>query len=232
MNKYIFEKDYYDRLYGFYYIAGETADIISGEVRKNGYYIFPVESEAFNEYGSELTENKVFRIYQGGSLFDSKEQEWRTKEYNKLIQLEGVDVFSPIKQPFNDKANCKPTPNDIYMGDTVAILQSDIVLVDADDIEKGDGGMSYEAGLVAGVNIILDYLKDNHNDVFEKVKKDIPRKTTYSVYSDCRKDSFETKIPNAHGVNHYVYGGLETTGGIYENFNELYDKLKKDLNDK
>ncbi|MEG1871193.1 MAG: nucleoside 2-deoxyribosyltransferase, partial [Peptostreptococcaceae bacterium] len=77
-------------------------------------------------------------IYLAGSLFSEAEVNQRLKE-GKILNdslSETHTYFNPIEAPINDKAKL-PTSLDIFMGDTLEVLKSDVVIADLANEDAG-----------------------------------------------------------------------------------------------
>lgn len=161
------------------------------------------------------------KIYMAGPLFSEAYVNQRVLEA-KMIQKvidenkTGHEVFSPINAPINDKSKL-PSAEDIFLGDTVQLLESEVIFA---DLTYEDAGVMMELGMV-----ILD----------EDVK-------IYPYLSDIRLGTAGrydgNRVP--FGYNQFVIGGLEYEGKILENlekrghkvyssFQEALDAYKKDF---
>lgn len=210
MNKYIFEKDYYDRLYGVYYKEGEIADIISGEVRKDGYYIFPVESKEFNQYGRELTENKRVKGYMASNFFDLGGFEVTDRIAN-IIEKYGVDLYVPQRNDeINDKEKADPTAIQIWEADINYLKQSDILFAYYDGEDPG----------VAGEIAYMSALLENTS------KKGL----IVGIYTDCRQYGVGD---GHHYINLFIKGGIEKHGILISSnkWGEIEEGIKKAINE-
>lgn len=172
-------------------------------------------------------------IYIAGSLFTNKEIAQRIKDREVIEKAIGdkerAIIFNPIEQPFNDKANNNPTASDIFWGDTKAILTSDVISIDGDDIDR-DSGVAFEAGMCFAINYMLDVIGSMNPNMRKDIEKIIPYKKAYTVVSDIRQDGKgEEGLAKAWGHNLFTYGGLQELGKTFRNIDEVAKEISKDL---
>lgn len=155
----------------------------------------------------ELTP-EPFSVYLGGSMFSEGDIAQRKKEAKLLRDKFHANVYNPIEAPFNDKANNLPKPIDIFNGDTLEILNSDVFLLDLS--QTHDPGLMAELGIVAGQNEIC-YAG---HEVY-----------ILAVLNDIRlKDANKYDIPS-YGINHFVLGLINAHGDIVFSFDEALEVL-------
>lgn len=164
------------------------------------------------------------KIYIAGSLFNEAEINQRKLEEKKLRELGFDDIYNPINAPCNDK-NKLPTAQDIFNGDTIEILDSDIILADISN--QTDLGVACELGIVWACNAIHKMLETMP---VEEVLKIFKPKTVIAHLSDIRKGTANQYSGNniPVGFNQYMIGLVEDTGVIKDNFSEALDELNKE----
>lgn len=151
---------------------------------------------------------KKYKVYIAGSLFNEAEVLQRKLEGKILREEFGntIDVFNPIDQPFNENKESLPTPLDIFMNDTNAVLDSDCIIA---DVTNEDPGVMFELGIAYNSN-----------------------KYIIGINSDIRlKSANKYDIPS-YSMNHYVLGGIEKNGILVYSFKEAVDVLKDKLKTK
>lgn len=165
--------------------------------------------------------------YIAGPLFNEAEINQRLLEGKLLNKQTNIKWFNPIEAPINDKAKL-PSANDIFWGDTKAVLEADYIIA---DLTNNDVGVAYELGIAWAINYIKKLLSDGKQDKAIKFleENNIANKNIIGVISDIRlKTSGEYKkefIP--WGINQYVVGGLLDDGKIVYSFQEALKILKK-----
>lgn len=160
-----------------------------------------------NEKGEKVMEKK---LYNAGSLFTNKEQIARQEDQIILRTIQeknkGFKFYNPLfNEAINDKSN-NPTAMDIYNGDIKELLDSSILAVDGDDIEK-DPGVAFEVGMVAGINLMLEKIFEvAPAEIYDKISNKIPMKEVYVSYTDCRLSQDAEGIHKPVGFNQFVIG--------------------------
>ncbi|MGL5765302.1 MAG: nucleoside 2-deoxyribosyltransferase [Sarcina sp.] len=150
------------------------------------------------------------KIYNAGSLFTNKEQVARQEDQIILRTIQeknkGFEFYNPLfNEAINDKFN-NPTSEDIYNGDIKELLDSSMLAVDGDDIEK-DPGVAFEVGMVAGINLMLEKIFENcSKEDYKKIVSEIPMKEVYVSYTDCRLFQDAEGIHKPVGFNQFVIG--------------------------
>lgn len=167
--------------------------------------------------------NKEDRIYIAGSLFNEAEVNQRLKEEKELRELGFNNIYNPISAPCNDKSKL-PTSADIFWGDTVEILDSEIVIADISN--QSDLGVACEMGIAWACNQLHQLVRDGFT--LEEILQDMKEKKIVAHLSDIRKSTSHlykgNEIP--FGFNQYLYGCLEDMGVVKDNFKEVLDELK------
>ena len=202
-------------------------------------YVFLSDGKEF-VFKNKKIENKevlnVKKLYNAGSLFTDKEQEWRKGDQEILKGIkernENFDFYNPLfNEAINDKSN-NPSSKDIYNGDVEELITSSILAIDGDDLEK-DPGVAWEVGMVAGINLMLEKIKEVAAlETYDKILSQIPMKKIYACYSDCRIPQNDKGIHKAVGFNQFTIGGLEQIGRIFEGKNsrhKMFEKIEEDL---
>lgn len=142
------------------------------------------------------------KLYLAGSLFNEAEVTQRIKEGALLREnFPMIEVFNPIEQPFNENKQTLPTPQNIFEGDTKAVLEADIFLA---DITNEDPGVMVELGIAI----------QNQTKIIIAVNADI-RLASANQYD----------IPS-YAINHYVLGGILKHGYFVRSFQEAIDLLR------
>ncbi|MGP1493988.1 MAG: nucleoside 2-deoxyribosyltransferase [Streptobacillus sp.] len=142
------------------------------------------------------------KVYLAGGLFNEAEVTQRLKE-GKILRdrIEGIDLFNPIEQPFNENKEKLPTPLDIFNGDTNAILNADVFLA---DITNDDPGVMVELGIALSNG-----------------------KKIIAINSDIRlKSASKYEIPT-YAINHYVLGAILKYGVLVYSFEEAVKELER-----
>lgn len=142
-------------------------------------------------------------VYLAGPLFNEAEVQQRLLEGKLFRERFGdtLDLFNPIEQPFNENKQSLPTPEDIFWGDTGAVLDCTYFIA---DVTNNDPGVMVELG-IAWAN----------------------KKTIVAINSDIRlKSANKYKIPS-YSLNHYVLGCIEDGGWLVKNYKEALDKIEK-----
>ena len=169
--------------------------------------------------------------YIAGKLFKEADQKQRIYEKHKLEEeVKTIDFFNPLTDnPANDKSKL-PTAQDIFINDTVKVIESKVIVAELDD---EDPGVMMELGIAFGINYVLDFIEDLSQQGFpqgailEEIVKTMPYKEVYAHLSDLRLSTngkYEDRyVP--YGCNQFVIGGVEQMGEVYSSF----DKIVKDL---
>ncbi len=146
------------------------------------------------------------KLYLAGALFNEAEVTQRIKEGQLLREKFGdkLEIFNPIEQPFNENKQELPTPQDIFIGDTNAVLNCDIFLA---DITNEDSGVMVELGIAIA-----------------------NKKTIIAVNSDIRLKSANKYAIPSYAINHYVLGGILKHGKLVFSFNEAIEEINKIIN--
>lgn len=144
------------------------------------------------------------KLYLAGPLFNEAELTQRKYEGKVLREtFPEIEIFNPVDQPFNTNKSSLPEPNEIFVNDTKAILESDIFLA---DLTNNDPGTLVELGIAIAT-----------------------KKHIICVISDIRmKDASSYGIPT-YGFNHYVLGGILEFGVLVNNFNQAILEIEKYL---
>ena len=142
------------------------------------------------------------KVYLAGGLFNEAEVAQRLKEGKILRErIEGIDLFNPIEQPFNENKEKLPTPLDIFNGDTNAILNADVFLA---DITNDDPGVMVELGIALSNG-----------------------KKIIAINSDIRlKSANKYDIPT-YAIIHYVLGAILKYGVLVYSFEEAVKELER-----
>ena len=146
------------------------------------------------------------KLYLAGALFNEAEVTQRIKEGQLLREKFGdkLEIFNPIEQPFNENKQELPTPQDIFIGDTNAVLNCEIFLA---DITNEDSGVMVELGIAIA-----------------------NKKTIIAVNSDIRLKSANKYAIPSYAINHYVLGGILKHGKLVFSFNEAIEEINKIIN--
>lgn len=172
-------------------------------------------------------------IYLAGSLFSEAEVAQRLKE-GAAIKRELSDThtyFNPIEAPINDKAKL-PTCLDIFMGDTMQVLSSDVVIA---DLANEDAGVMMELGIAWALDYVAQLmdgmnLSEGQQDFLNECG--IKRKSVHTVLSDIRLGTSHLykadEIP--FGYNQYVIGGIkEMEGKVHSSFDSALQTIKEEV---
>lgn len=145
------------------------------------------------------------KVYVAGSLFNEAEVAQRKKE-GEILRREfpQLDIFNPIDQPFNEKKQSLPTPQEIYDGDTKAVEECDVFIA---DLTNEDAGVMVELGIAIKTNT----------------------KIIIGINSDIRLQSANKYDVPTYGMNHYVLGAILSHGYFVRSFDEAVEKLKECL---
>ena len=179
----------------------------------------------------------MIKGYIAGSLFNEAEKAQRLHEEKVLneLTLGSVDWYSPISAPVNDKDKL-PTAKDIFSGDTIAVIHSDIIFA---DLTNNDTGVAMELGVAYGLQYarsIMDKILEMQPPQIRQALEDlmdldgIKFKAIYGVCSDIRVPTANqySGIHVPYGSNQYVIGGLESMDSvIVSNFDGAVDQFKK-----
>ena len=149
------------------------------------------------------------KVYMAGKLFSEADISQRLLEFDKLAELSddlklGLDIFTPIKAPQNDKSKL-PTSADIFLGDEEELMSAGVIFADLAD---EDAGVMMELGMVIHTKAkIYPYLSDIRIGTAGKYEGHY--------------------IP--FGYNQFVIGGLEFYGHkVYPSFQDALDAFEKD----
>ena len=143
------------------------------------------------------------KVYVAGSLFNEAEVAQRKKEGVTLRQeFPTFDIFNAIDQPFNENKQTLPTPQEIFAGDTKAVIDADIFIA---DLTNEDAGVMVELGIaiMSGTKHII------------------------GINSDIRLQSANQYEVPSYSMNHYVLGGLLTHGHLVRSFDEAVQLIKQ-----
>lgn len=145
-----------------------------------------------------------YDVYVAGALFNEAEVKQRLKEGEILRkEIQGIKIFNPIEQPFNENKQTLPTPENIYEADSTAVKESKIVLL---DLTNEDAGVMVELGLALAYNKII-----------------------IAVNSDIRlKSANKYDIPS-YAMNHFVLGAIQKYGKLFFSFEEAVKEIKREL---
>lgn len=162
------------------------------------------------------------KLYLAGSLFSEAEVNQRIKEGNLLESLTNYDVYNPIAAPCNNKDKL-PASSDIFWGDTLEILKSEVVVADMSN--QNDLGVAMELGIAFMCNHIHKLAREGLT--LEEILDVCKNKKVYAHLSDIRKTTSHRYKGNyiPWGYNQFVVGGVEEIGNIYNNFQEVLNKL-------
>lgn len=163
------------------------------------------------------------KIYIAGSLFNEAEINQRKLEEKKLRELGFDNIYNPINAPCNDKDKL-PTAQDIFNGDTLEILDSDIVLADISN--QTDLGVACELAIVWTCNALHAMIETMP---IEEVLKIFKPKILIAHLSDIRKGTANQYKGNniPVGFNQYMIGLVEDAGVIKDSFSEVLEELNK-----
>lgn len=182
-----------------------------------------------------MNEFMTTKIYIAGEMLKKGNQLLREQERNVLSKIEGIELYNPMDQKdINDKTK-SPTAEMIFAKDTIAILGSDVIVVDADNDAIGT---SVEVGQIWGINYmlkrilnILDYSETDQQVTTRIVNllNEIPVKEVYWHNSDVRNvpNSTETGLRRSFSLNQYLHGCLLDMSGEARTFEEIVEELKK-----
>ncbi|SHJ40664.1 Nucleoside 2-deoxyribosyltransferase [Clostridium cavendishii DSM 21758] len=177
----------------------------------------------------ELNENEQKLLYLAGKLFkdaDINQRLYEEKLINEKCNQAGkeINIYNPINNDeitFDSNTNA----NKIFMGDLNSLAKSNVVLAELDD---EDSGTMYELGIVTGINLIYDLLKEGYT--MDQIMKAIPKKDIYAHMSDIRQDRLGSKDA-PWGINQFVVGGIEFNehGKILKHVEEAIDEIVKNI---
>jgi len=183
------------------------------------------------------------KLYLGGDILTYGAQLQRSKEKEELLKL-GLDLYVPQdNDDINDKANAdqENLAERIVYQDTKALLESDIIILDAH--ENGKGSL-VELGQLSGMkdlsnktlNLIddlieLDLPSDRILNEVLKLMLETYNKEIYIHNTDIRRENSQPQIGDRreYAPNQYVYGTalkLTNNKGFYE-WHEIIDNLKE-----
>jgi nucleoside 2-deoxyribosyltransferase len=188
---------------------------------------------------------RKIKTYLAGDGLKRGNQILRNMERDAINQIEGIELFNPWDdKTINDKSK-NPQAEQIFAKDTKAILDAEVIVVDADDDSVGT---TCEVGQIWGVNYMLHRLhqivnhakqeaddeRDFNEIVTDKVLdllKEIPVKHVYWQNTDIRyvKDAeiYETGLRRSYSLNQYLYGCLLDLAGEDMTFDEILEELKR-----
>lgn len=145
-------------------------------------------------------------VYVAGSLFSEADIKQRIFEGESIINamhnegIEGLHVFNPITNPFNDKSTL-PSAKDIFLGDYKVIQNSRAIFLNLDN--------PLDAGVMVELGQALEMIENGKDLRIFPVLSDI-RVATAGEYDG---------IYVPYGYNQYVIGALEYYGiHIYDSF--------------
>ncbi|WP_077297432.1 nucleoside 2-deoxyribosyltransferase [Virgibacillus pantothenticus] len=180
------------------------------------------------------------RVYLAGDMLKRGSQLLREQERNRLAQIPGISVHNPADdEEINDKSR-SPRAEDIFRKDTEAILESDVVIFDADDDSVGT---TTEIGQVWGVNYMHRRLtaalinSDGTDADFGKrvreLLQEIPFKETYWQCTDIRNvpNVDERGLRRSYSLNQYLYGCLLDLAGDSSTFDEIVVELSDEVSE-
>ncbi|MGM0846869.1 MAG: hypothetical protein ACQEUT_18075 [Bacillota bacterium] len=157
----------------------------------------------------------------------------RKMEKDAINKLGTIELFNPWDQPINDKSKA-PTAEMIFSTDTKAILDSEIIVCDADNNSVGS---TTEIGQIWGLNFMLGKLHEillssesdkEVADNLEALLQEIPMKKLYWQHTDIRHtDIKESGMRRSHSINQYLYGCLLDVAGDVMDFEDILEELKK-----
>lgn len=158
------------------------------------------------------------KLYIGGDMLKKGSQIVRRFE-REAFEGAGFEVFNPMDcKDINDKSK-NPTSEAIFAKDTNAIMNSEIVVFDADNTSVGT---TTEIGQVWGMNMMHscldDFIRCNPKATLEDYKdylnKYIPRKKVYWHNTDIRHTfTPEVGMRRTFSMNAYLHGCLIDLSG-------------------
>jgi nucleoside 2-deoxyribosyltransferase len=177
------------------------------------------------------------KVYLAGDGLKRGNQILRNMERDKLNEIPGVDLFNPWDdKTINDKSK-NPQAEQIFAKDTDAILDAEVVVIDADNDSVGT---TTEVGQIWGVNYMLHRLlnivnnSESGGEIAEKVRdllEEIPVKKVYWQNTDVRyvKDAeiHEEGLRRSYSINQYLHGCLLDLAGEDMSFDEIVSELKE-----
>lgn len=203
---------------------------------KNGV-MYVKESVNQRQKGKTKASAKT-RVYLAGDMLKRGSQLLREQERNQLEQIPGIHVHNPADdEEINDKSRA-PRAEEIFRKDTEAILESDVVIFDADDDSVGT---TTEIGQVWGVNYMHRRLTEalinsdgTDADFGKRVRKllqEIPYKETYWQCTDIRNvpNAEERGLRRSYSLNQYLYGCLLDMAGMDSTFDEIVAELETEV---
>lgn len=180
------------------------------------------------------------RVYLAGDMLKRGSQLLREQERSQLASLPGIHVHNPADdEEINDKSR-SPLAEDIFRKDTQAILESDVVIFDADDDSVGT---TAEIGQVWGVNymhakLTNELINSDGTDAdfgkrVRKLMQEIPYKEVYWQCTDVRNvpNVHECGLRRSYSLNQYLYGCLLDLAGDASEFNEIVAELKSEVSE-
>lgn len=182
----------------------------------------------------------MLKAYLAGDGLQRGNQILRNMERDAINALGTVKLFNPWdNKDINDKSN-NPMAEDIFMKDTAAILESDVVVA---DVANTSVGTTAEMGQVWGINYMLERLFDivrkanaeetneddfNHSVVrgVERLLNKIPQKIVVWQTTDIRDtDIMEHGHRRSHSINQYLYGMMLDMAGEAMSFEQILSAL-------
>lgn len=182
--------------------------------------------------------------YLAGDMLQKGNAILRQMERKELEKISGIDWYNPVdNDEINDKSK-NPTAEEIFWGDTNAILESDVIVM---DIANTSVGTTAEAGIIWGLNYMitrLNYIftqvediedeKERNRLIVESVKKllkEVPYKKVYWQTTDLRDETTtpEVGIRRSHSYNQYLIGMMLDMAGEPMKFEKIVDTLKKEI---
>lgn len=161
------------------------------------------------------------KIYIAGSLFNEAEIAQRKLEGAELESNSNYTVFNPITAPYNENKSELPTAEEIYHGDTVELLSSDVVLVDLTNTL--DAGVSAELGMVFAYNEIAS----RNIESFQPGGSTPRLIEIVAVLSDIRLSTAAKYNIPSYSINHFVLGGVHRWGTIRRDFKDAVTRIEQ-----
>lgn len=204
---------------------------------KNGV-MYVKECQHKQRNGADNMTKSNTRVYLAGDMLKRGSQLLREQERSRLAQVPGIHVHNPADdKEINDKSRT-PRAEEIFRKDTEAILESDVVIFDADDDSVGT---TTEIGQVWGVNYMHRRLTEalinsdgTDADFGKRVRKllqEIPYKEVYWQCTDIRNvpNAEERGLRRSYSLNQYLYGCLLDMAGMDSTFDEIVEELEAEV---
>jgi nucleoside 2-deoxyribosyltransferase len=180
---------------------------------------------------------RKIKVYLAGDGLKRGNQILRNMERDAINQIEGIELFNPWDdKEINDKSK-NPQAEQIFAKDTKAILDAEIIVIDADNDSVGT---TCEIGQIWGVNYMLHRVhqivneSESNDELAEKVHnllEEIPVKRVYWQNTDIRyvkdADIYEKGLRRSYSLNQYLYGCLLDLAGEDMTFEEILEELKR-----